>query len=159
MSKLRHAHFTNWSKVAVALSDYGVIDEASAKTFLETADKDDNPFYYMVCYIKESQEIYTHGKIYGFSGVDSVKSLIDELAAEIADNEYVMAVALTELQTYKQENLVSGENIKTVNGESILGEGDLTVTADVDLTDYITWEDLETISITDIDGGEVIFED
>ena len=104
----------------------------------------------MVCYIKESQEIYTHGKIYGFSGVDSVKSLIDELAAEIADNEYVMAVALTELQTYKQENLVSGENIKTVNGESILGEGNIDITADVDLEDYVTKDDLKQ-SAEDID--------
>lgn len=104
----------------------------------------------MVCYIKESQEIYTHGKVYGFSGVDSVKSLIDELAAEIADNEYVMAVALTELQTYKQENLVSGENIKTVNGESILGEGNIDITADVDLEDYVTKDDLKQ-SAEDID--------
>ena len=140
MSKIRHAHFTNWSKVAVALSDYGVTDEASAKTFLETADRDTNPFYYMVCYIKESQEIYTHGKIYDCSGVDSFKSLIDELAAEIEDNEYVMAVALTELQTHKQENLISGETIKTINGESILGEGNLNISIDND-------------------GGEVVFED
>ena len=159
MSKIRHAHFTDWSKVAVALSDYGVTDEASAKIFLQTANRDENPFYYMVCYIKESQEIYTHGKLYNCSGFDTIKSLVDALAAEIEDNEYVMAVALTELQAYKQELLVSGETIKTVNGESILGEGDLIITTDVDLTDYVTKEELENIAVSDIDGGEIIFED
>lgn len=146
MSKIRHAHFTDWSKVAAALSDYGVTDEESARTFLETADKDTNPFYYMVCYIRESKEIYTHGKFYGFSGIESVKPLIDELAAEIEDNEYVMAVALTELQAYKQEVLVSGETIKTVNGESILGEGDLIVSADVNLEDYVTKDTIEALN-------------
>lgn len=159
MNKIRHAHFTDWSKVAAALSDYGVTNEESARIFLETADKDTNPFYYMVCYIKESKEIYTHGKFYGFSEIESVKLLIDELAAEIEGNKNVMSLALTELQTHKQDVLVSGETIKTVNGESILGKGDLIINTDVDLTDYVTKEELENIAVSDIDGGEIIFED
>ena len=70
-----------------------------------------------------------------------------------------MSLALTELQTHKQDVLVSGETIKTVNGESILGKGDLIINTDVDLTDYVTKEELENIAVSDIDGGEIIFED
>ena len=43
-------------------------------------------------------------------------------------------VATTEQLYYKQDKLVSGENIKTINGESVLGEGNLDVS--VDLSDY-----------------------
>jgi hypothetical protein len=34
-----------------------------------------------------------------------------------------------ELEINKQDALVSGENIRTVNGESILGEGDIEILA------------------------------
>ena len=37
-----------------------------------------------------------------------------------------------------QPKLVSGENIKTINGNDILGEGDITIEANVDLSDYYT---------------------
>ena len=38
----------------------------------------------------------------------------------------------------KQDQLISGENIKTINGNSILGSGDITITGsgDVDLSNY-----------------------
>jgi hypothetical protein len=39
----------------------------------------------------------------------------------------VVEVVPEKLLATKQDTLVSGENIKTINGESILGEGDLTV--------------------------------
>ena len=41
----------------------------------------------------------------------------------------------------KQETLVSGDNIKTINGISILGSGDITISGDsssIDLSNYIT---------------------
>lgn len=41
----------------------------------------------------------------------------------------------------KQETLISGNNIKTINGTSILGSGDITISGDgssVDLSNYIT---------------------
>ena len=45
----------------------------------------------------------------------------------------------------KQDVLVSGTNIKTVNGESILGNGDLTIESkDVDLTNYYTKDETYT---------------
>lgn len=42
----------------------------------------------------------------------------------------------------KQEELVSGTNIKTVNSQSLLGDGDLVVTADVS---KITNSDIDDI--------------
>lgn len=44
-----------------------------------------------------------------------------------------------------QEKLVSGTNIKTINGNSLLGSGDITIEgggADVDLSDYVTKDEL-----------------
>ena len=38
----------------------------------------------------------------------------------------------------KQDLLVSGTNIKTINNQSILGEGNLEISGDVDLTNYYT---------------------
>ena len=41
----------------------------------------------------------------------------------------------------KQDTLISGENIKTINGTSLLGSGDITIeggSGNVDLTDYYT---------------------
>lgn len=51
----------------------------------------------------------------------------------------------------KQAKLVSGTNIKTINGESILGSGDITIEGgggsgdiDIDLSEYATKEELAT---------------
>lgn len=49
----------------------------------------------------------------------------------------------------KQDKLVSGSNIKTINGESLLGSGDIIIEggngdSDVDLSNYVTKEELNT---------------
>lgn len=46
----------------------------------------------------------------------------------------------------KQDELISGSNIKTINGQSILGNGDITINEgeNVDLSDYATKDDLNT---------------
>ena len=53
-----------------------------------------------IVFIKDVSKIWTHGKVYDGSTIN-----VDEL----------------------QNKLVSGENIKTINGNSILGEGDITI--------------------------------
>lgn len=53
-----------------------------------------------IVFIKDVGKIWTHGKVYDGSTIN-----VDEL----------------------QDKLVSGENIKTINGTSILGEGDITI--------------------------------
>jgi hypothetical protein len=45
----------------------------------------------------------------------------------------------------KQDALVSGKNIKTINGESILGEGNIEIKADIDTTTLATKEELATL--------------
>lgn len=54
----------------------------------------------------------------------------------------------------KQDTLVSGENIKTVNGESILGSGNV----QIDLSGYATTQDLEG-KVDKVDGKQLSTED
>lgn len=66
----------------------------------------------------------------------------------------------------KQSTLISGQNIKTINGQDILGEGDIEIVGgDVDLTNYYTKEEIESknyitndnINTLVLDGGEIEF--
>lgn len=91
----RNAHFTDWAAVCKALH---VNTESEARTALESSD---NTFYYYVCYIKSTKEIYTHGQIYSCSGNDDLLDLINELTTEVVENEEVTARALTELSENK----------------------------------------------------------
>jgi len=53
---------------------------------------------------------------------------------------------LKEIVTKKQDALVSGENIKTINGTSILGSGNIDLDfSNIDLDDYITKEEVGTV--------------
>lgn len=61
---------------------------------------------------------------------DTFEEAFGKLEKTITDNEYVTAQALNDLNTNKQDTLESGTNIKTINGESILGSGDFNVTGD-----------------------------
>ncbi len=56
--------------------------------------------------------------------------------------------AIVNLQNNKQDTLVSGENIKTLNNESLLGSGNIEI--EVDLSDYYTKE--ETYSKGEVDN-------
>ena len=49
----------------------------------------------------------------------------------------------------KQDKLVSGTNIKTINGESILGEGNIVVEVNAsDLSDYVTKDELSNVAVS-----------
>ena len=75
-------------------------------------------------------------------------------------NEYVgnEIAQLEEVINTKQAKLVSGSNIKTVNGQSLLGNGNITIEhPKVDLSDYYTKEEIEDI-IDEIDLTEFITE-
>ena len=66
------------------------------------------------------------------SAFSTIEGNLSDLAKKVAKNELVSANALTNLDTRvnnKQDILVNGENIKTINGESILGEGDIEINA------------------------------
>ena len=65
------------------------------------------------------------------------QSEIDGIAANVS--------ALQTAMDGKQPTLVSGTNIKTINNQSILGEGNLEITGgDVDLTNYYTKTETDT---------------
>ena len=46
----------------------------------------------------------------------------------LEESQLVTSAALNDLETRKQDGLESGVNIKTVNGETLLGTGDVTIT-------------------------------
>lgn len=91
----RNAHFTDWAAVCRALN---VATESEARTALESSD---NPFYYYVCYIKSTKEIYTHGQFYNGSEREDLLHLIQTLAEEVTENEEVTARTLAELSENK----------------------------------------------------------
>lgn len=74
-------------------------------------------------------------------------------------DEIYSKLEVDELLERKQDTLVSGTNIKTINGASVLGEGDITVTGEP--TEYLKTiaKDTEnqTITITDKNDNEVSF--
>ena len=65
------------------------------------------------------------------------QSEIDGIAANVS--------ALQTAMDGKQDTLVSGTNIKTINNQSILGEGNIEITGgEVDLTNYYTKTETDT---------------
>jgi hypothetical protein len=62
-------------------------------------------------------------------GTEYVKfSSDDVIFNEIIENEKITAAALTSLSDNKQDKLVSGTSIKTINNTEILGEGNIEIT-------------------------------
>ena len=82
------------------------------------------------------------------------KKQVDDKISGIDLTEYAKTEDLTPIQQditglvatiqQKQDTLVSGTNIKTINGVSVLGSGDIAIEAggDVDLSNYFTKKDL-----------------
>ena len=56
-----------------------------------------------------------------------VNARFDAVEETIEENEEVTAAALNDLNSKKQDNLESGVNIKTVNGFSLVGSGDVVI--------------------------------
>lgn len=78
----------------------------------------------------------------GLARILNKPDLDDYLTIEdYTQDEEVVAAALNDLNSNKQATLVSGTNIKTVNGTSILGSGNI----DINLAESITWSALKTL--------------
>lgn len=77
--------------------------EEEARTFLIGNNRDTNPFYYSVAYIKSTGEIYTHGKIYEGDNTE-IRSDIDELESGKANV----------IHTHNISDLISDEEGKVV---------------------------------------------
>lgn len=65
---------------------------------------------------------------------------------------------IEELEKSKQDLLVSGENIKTINGSSILGEGDLTVSGGSSSGSYSDLTDKPQIGGIELSGNKTLKE-
>lgn len=68
--------------------------------------------------------IFDPSNYYDKTAIDGKMSELDE---RMDEDEEVTAAALVALQDAKQDNLVSGTNIKTVNNQSLLGSGNIEI--------------------------------
>lgn len=94
--------------------------------------------------------------------VDAAPGALDtlnELAAALNDDPN-FATTITNTIAQKQDKLISGESIKTINGNSLLGEGNIVIQGgeggDIDLSDYALKTEIpdvsEFITETEADG-------
>ena len=80
------------------------------------------------------------------SDLDSIRSGAAKgaTALQAVPDTYALKSEIPDITT-KQDKLVSGTNIKTVNGNSLLGSGNIEVTANVDLSDYYTKAEIDSM--------------
>lgn len=77
------------------------------------------------------------------SGAPETLDTIYELASALTENQDVVEV-LQQSITNKQDELISGLNIKTINNESLLGNGNI----NLNLNNYYTKEEIDNIKNT-----------
>ena len=75
-------------------------------------------------------------------------------ALQSVPDTYALKSELPDITT-KQDVLVSGTNIKTINGTSLLGSGNIEVAANVDLSNYATKEELNAKQDTLVSGTNI----
>ena len=80
-----------------------------------------------------------NGKLH--CNLDELDNEVNDLTSRVTVNE----ADISTLKTSKQDTLVSGTNIKTINGQSILGEGDMTVGGSTP-TNMVTTDTKQTIN-------------
>lgn len=143
----RNAHFTDWAAVCRALN---VNTESEARTALESSD---NTFYYYVCYIKSTKEIYTHGQFYKCSGEsEEILDLINALTEEIAENEEVTAIALSDLNENKAskgevESIAISKQDTITDLDSIRTKANNAVQPD-QISNFVSTNELATVATT-----------
>lgn len=73
---------------------------------------------------KELNNLINRITLTGPGGVDKIKKVLKEIIESGGD---VTEEELQEALAEKQDTLVSGNNIKTINGQTVLGGGDITI--------------------------------
>ena len=163
----RDVHFSDWTKVRHALvcnNVQGITETSSldeVRAFLINSESGSNPFYYYVCYIKETNEIYTHGTFYNCTGYndsdirDLIQSIEDDfveqitaLRNEVEGNEEITSAALTELN----ENKADKSEIPDVS--TLATKNDL-APLEACCDTKLSCEDLGTINGQSICGNDV----
>lgn len=74
-----------------------------------------------------SGEVETQIESKGYVTESAVTSAITNVEDELSEAEQVTSAALNQLNNNKQDVLISGENIKTINNQSILGSGNIDI--------------------------------
>ena len=99
--------------------------------------------------VEDEQEIKRYNPSPDFyeTWIGSLKDAENSEPITPSDKEQ-MEQAILNLQNNKQDTLVSGENIKTLNNESLLGSGNIEI--EVDLSNYYTKE--ETYSKNEVNN-------
>lgn len=79
------------------------------------------------------------------TGKEDVSNKVTVLSSSSTDTEYPSAKCVYDNLDGKQATLVSGTNIKTINNESLLGSGNITISAETPLTVEVGFEWDETV--------------
>ena len=90
------------------------------------------------------------------SDLETIRSgaALGSTALQSVPDTYALKSELPDITT-KQDVLVSGTNIKTINGTSLLGSGNIEVAANVDLSNYATKEELNAKQDTLVSGTNI----
>ena len=92
-----------------------------------------------------------------YANTSSLNSKLDTSTYNADKATFALKTELPDIST-KQDTLVSGTNIKTINGESLLGSGDIAITggSDIDLSDYVTKSSLSETLIGYVDSNTYV---
>ena len=139
-----------------------MIDNEKAMKLLQVADKVDFESDEMVI----EGKLDVNGKITANNGVELAEGTI--LTVPSASNVFIKdeSTNLDQELYAKQDKLVSGTNIKTINGNSVLGSGNLTINSGTKYTageniyisseNVISWDNIITISSSDTVSTEYL---
>jgi hypothetical protein len=94
-------------------------------------------FYYGYCW-------GTNGYCYSVTSKEEQETITGILSNLTTTAKTNLVSAINELDSDKQETLVSGTNIKTINGNSILGSGNLTINASAEVNNLLVALGLDT---------------
>ena len=125
---------------AVDLSDYYKKTETYSKVEVDTKIADIPPT-----------------DLSGYYNKTEVNNIIDSIPATDLSNYYNKTETYSKVETdslvaTKQDTLVSGNSIKTINGQSVLGNGNIEITGEeVDLTNYYDKTQTETLLSNKVD--------
>ena len=107
-----------------------------------------------IVFIEDTKEIWNHGTYFDCSSVDlSNYNTKEEIAEELAKYAKTNTIPTKVSQLENDNNFISSDNLKTINGESILGEGNLTITGDNIQSD---WNETDTTSDAYIKNKPII---
>ena len=99
-------------------------------------DGEPDVLYQSYCWIKDTKQQWTHGQLYDGTNLNEVGFLAGEETSEELDdvetNTYVKYVQQTltdeqKAQTRNNIDAISESSLKTINGESIVGNGNITI--------------------------------